>query len=45
MTTIYTGEEGKRIKMAMHQHFLESRRKSIVSVAVRFILSVKEEAA
>lgn len=38
MTTIYTGAEGKRIRMLMHEHFLESRRKSLLTIYIRIIL-------
>lgn len=43
MTTMYTGEEGKRIRIAMHQHFFESRRKSLVCIYVRLALGKEQE--
>lgn len=38
MTIIHTGEEGKRIRMAIHQYFLDSKRKSIISTAINLTL-------
>ena len=38
MTTIHTGEEGKRIRILMHEHFLESRRKNLLALHIRFII-------
>lgn len=43
MATMYTGEEGSRIRILMHQHFFESRRKNLLALYVKLILERGEE--